>query len=183
MTKRLITAVAFAAVLFAVGAPGFANHTQADWTTTLKVKLALLEKLGTDALNVDVDTNAGAVRLGGTVGKRETAELASTIARSVEGVHSVDDDLGVEASAGTGAVGAVATEVENEVKDAMLESSVRLALIDKLGSDGLEIGTEAASGVVTLEYPATLSADRRSQAKAAVQAVSGVRNVVSVEKN
>ena len=33
-----------------------------DWSTTLKVKLALLEKLGTDSLRVDVDTEDGHAR-------------------------------------------------------------------------------------------------------------------------
>ena len=183
MRNRTIAALGLAAALTLAAAPVVAAHTQQDWTTTLKVKLALLEKLGTDGLNVDVDTNGGAVRLGGTVEKRQTAELATTIARSVEGVGSVDNDLEVEAAPGAGTVGAAATEVEAEVKDAVLESRVRLALIDRLGSDGLEIETEAASGVVTLGFPATLAADRRSDAKAAAGAVSGVLKVVSIEKN
>jgi osmotically-inducible protein OsmY len=180
MKNKIATVLALAGALTLGSAAARADESQADWTTTLKVKLALLEKLGTDALKVDVDTNGGDVRLGGTVAKRETAELASTVTKSVAGVQSVDNDLEVRGTPDT--VGAAVGEGEKEVKDAMLESRVRLALIDKLGSDGFKIGTEAASGVVTLEFPSELTATRRQQAKSAVAAIDGVSEVISVDK-
>jgi osmotically-inducible protein OsmY len=176
MKIRFVLLLAAAVVLLAgVSALRAADETM-SWTTTLKVKLALLEKLGGDALRVDVDTVGDEVRLGGAVAKRETAELAETIARSVAGVARVDNDLVVAEPTGA------ATEAEAEVKDAVLESKVRLALIDKLGSDGFRIGTEAASGVVTLEIPAGMSSERRRDAEAATRKVSGVEKVVSVDK-
>jgi osmotically-inducible protein OsmY len=180
MRKKIATVLTLVGALTLGTFGARADENQADWTTTLKVKLALLEKLGTDALKVDVDTNAGAVHLGGAVSKRETAELASTVTRSVAGVQSVDNDLEVRGTPDT--VGEAVGEGEKEVKDAMLESRVRLALIDKLGSDGFKIGTEAASGVVTLEFPADLPASRRDQAKSAVGALDGVADVIWVEK-
>lgn len=180
MKTKIATVLALVGAL-TLGASGArADESQANWTTTLKVKLALLEKLGTDALRIDVDTNAGAVHLGGTVSERETAELASTVTRSVAGVQSVDNDLEVRGTPDT--VGGAVDEGEREVKDAVLESRVRLALIDQLGGDGFKIGTEAASGVVTLEFPSDLPADRRDQAKSAVAAVDGVAEVIWVEK-
>jgi osmotically-inducible protein OsmY len=174
---RLLGSLVVVAVLVVAGATavGAADET-ANWKTTLKVKLALLEKLGGDALRVDVDTVGDEVRLGGTVAKRETMELAETVARSVEGVAKVDNDLRVAEPSGA------ATEAESEVKDAVLESKVRLALIDKLGSDGFRIGTEAASGVVTLEIPAGMSRARRAEAEDVTRGVSGVSKVVSVDK-
>lgn len=171
--------------LLCFAALGRAAESQADWTVTLKVKMTLLDKLGTDALHVNVDTIAGKVQLSGTVGKRETKELASEIARSVQGVAGVDNDLRVEAQVvaeGKDPVGAAASEAANEVKDGLLESKVRLALIDKLGSDGLRIGTEAASGVVTLEFDAAMPRARRLEAEAVVREVAGVTKVISVDK-
>ena len=41
-------------------------------------------------------------------------------------------------------------EAEHELADAKLETEVAIALVDRLGSDGFRIDTEAASGVVTL---------------------------------
>lgn len=181
MRKTLLSAFALVAALAVV--PGLAvADTASDATTTLKVKLALLTKLGTDSLRIDVDTADGAVRLGGEVGKRETAELAKSVAASVEGVRKVDDDLVVETPASTGTVAKAAAEAEAEVKDGILESRVRLALIDQLGSDGFRIGTEAANGVVTLEFGPELGSDRRALAVKAVEGVEGVAKVVSVEK-
>jgi osmotically-inducible protein OsmY len=176
MKMRFVLLLAGLVVLLAGASVLAAADETLSWTTTLKVKLALLEKLGSDALRVDVDTVGDEVRLGGAVAKRETAELAETIARSVPGVARVDNDLKVAEPSGA------ATEAEAEVKDAVLESKVRLALIDRLGSDGFRIGTEAASGVVTLEFPAAMPAERRRDAQAATRKVSGVEKVVGIDK-
>lgn len=160
-----------------------AADTQSDWTTTLNVKLALLNKLGKDSLHIDVDASAGAVRLTGTVDKRETMELAGTIAKSVDGVKSTNNEIKFAATENSASkAGAATTEAEAEVKDAVLETKIRIAMIDKLGTDGFKIGTEAASGVVTLEFEPSLSAARRAEAIATVQAVGGVTKVVSVDK-
>jgi hypothetical protein len=69
------------------------------------------------------------------------------------------------------------------VKDAILETKIRLALVDKMGSDGFAIGTEAASGVVTLQFDRDLAAARRHEATALVKGVGGVTKVVSVDKS
>jgi osmotically-inducible protein OsmY len=182
MRKTVFAAFALVTALLTVPTVAAAD-TASDATTTLKVKLALLTKLGADSLKIDVDTTDGAVRLGGEVGKRETAELAKTVAASVEGVTAVDNDLVVETPASAGAVARAAAETEAEVKDGILESKVRLALIDQLGSDGFRIGTEAANGVVTLEFGPELGSDRRALAVKAVEGVEGVAKVVSVEKS
>jgi osmotically-inducible protein OsmY len=166
-----------------LGAEAFAapSDDPADWATTLKVKLALLEELGTDSLRIDVDADGGAVTLDGTVRKRETVELASTVAKSVEGVASLRSDLELEAAKGSDAEGAVA-EAEAEVKDAILETRIRLALLDELGADGFKIGTEAASGVVTLEFEPAWSSVQKQKAIAAARGVGGVNKVISVDK-
>lgn len=158
-----------------------AAENQADWTTTLSVKLALLDKLGADSLHVAVESEGSAVMLTGTVDKRETMELAATIAKSVDGVKTVKNDIRLEATvANPSKSGAAVTEAE--VKDAMLETRLRLALVNKMGSDGFKIGTEAASGVVTLEFDRGLANSRRKEAIGVAKGVDGVSKVVSVEK-
>ena len=57
--------------------------TQADLRTALNVKLALLDKLGTDTIRVDVEAHDRTVRLSGTVDKRE----ATVPARSLPGTN------------------------------------------------------------------------------------------------
>jgi hyperosmotically inducible protein len=167
-------------VLLGVGAAQAADN-QADWTTTLNVKLALLDKLGTDSLRIDVDTMNGSVTLNGTVEKRETLELASSVTKSVGGVKGVSNKLRHENPA-PGAVSRAAGEAEAEVKDAVLETKLRLALVDKMGGDGFKIGTEAANGVITLEFDSDFAAARRDQAVAVAKGVEGVTKVVTVNK-
>ena len=150
----------------------------------LRVKLELLQKLGTDALRIEVESDGGKVRLAGEVKKRATAELAEDVAKKVEGVTQVANDLTVagepEPTSGTDAFVA---EAEREVSDAALEVRVRLALVDRLGSDGFRIGTDAASGVVTLEFPSTIERARRRDAIATAEKVPGVDKVVSLDKD
>ena len=65
----------------------------------------------------------------------------------------------------------------------MLSTKIRLALVDKMGSDGFKIGTEVADGVVTLEFERELRRARRAEeATKVVKGVDGVTKVVSVDK-
>lgn len=157
--------------------------TEADLRTTLNVELALLNKLGTDTMHVDVEARDRTVRLSGTVDKRETKELAGTVAFGVRGVSRVENALKLDAAvANPSRAGAAVGEADAEVKDALLETRLRLALVDKMGSDGFRIGTDAASGVVTLSFDDAFETVRRDLAIAIATAMSGVSKVVSVDK-
>ncbi len=169
-------------LLIGAGAAFAADNMKSDHTVTLNVKLALLNKLGTDSLRIDVDTMGGAVTLKGTVQKRETRELAETVAKSVAGVKSVKNDLAqAAAAANPSKADAAAKEAEAELKDALLETKVRIALVDKLGSDGFDISTEVASGVVTLAFHKDFVAAHRTEAQNIVKGVEGVSKVVVVD--
>jgi len=181
MRTRLWLVPLLAGALLAGVVALHAEDASPDWTITLKVKVALLTKFGTDALRVEVITSDGKVQLAGTVEKRETRELADDVASKVEGVRRVDNDLHLRSSGG-GRMNKAAREAEAEVQDAVLESKVRLALIDKFGSDGFRVGTEAASGVVTLEFPEKLAAERRHEMVGLVEDVEGVARVISLDK-
>ena len=153
--------------LLAFGAVASAADDTSSARLGLKVKTALLDKLGVDALHVTVASNGGAkVTLTGTVNKRATSELATTVAKNVVGVTFVDNDIKLaEYKESKEKVGNAVKETEREVKDGLLEVKVREALIDSLGADGMKVGTEAASGNVTLSFPASFSAAQRAQAE------------------
>jgi len=152
----------------------------------LRVRLELLTELGVDGTRVEVDADGGRVRLGGEVRKRATAELAASVAQQVEGVVSVENEIRVAAD-GTRApeerIGGLVAEAERELADAALETRVRLALVDRLGSDGFRIGTEAASGTVTLALPRELERPRRREAVRIAERVEGVRRVVTLDRD
>jgi len=181
---RLLAALLLPALLAALApAPAGADSEGSSTMLELRVKMRLLDKLGVDALHVDVESRGSKILLTGTVQKRATAELAEEVTRSVEGVGKVKNRLEVaEYAKSPDKVGVAATEAEREVKDALLELEVSAALVDRMGSDGFRIGTDAASGIVTLEFPAGFPGDRRDQAMAIAGKVSGVRRVVELAK-
>jgi osmotically-inducible protein OsmY len=181
MRSRFLLVLLVAGALLAATVALRGEEPSPDWTITLKVKLALLTRFGSDALRVEVITSDGKVQLAGTVEKRETRELADEVAGKVEGVRKVENDLHLKASGESG-LGRAEHEAEAEVGDAVLESKVSLALIDKFGSDGFKVGVEAASGVVTLAFPAAIGAERRHEMTGLVEDVRGVQRVIPLDK-
>lgn len=183
MRQKVWVALALVGAMVAGGGAAYAANGQADWTLTLKVQLALLDKLGADSLRVEVDASSGALILTGTVLKRETRELAETVAKSVSGVESVRNDILLEGSeADPNKAGVAVGEAEAEVKDAMLEARVRLALVNKMGADGFRVSTEAASGVVTLRFDSQFTPRQRADATKVVRRMPGVKKVFSIHK-
>ena len=183
--STLITLIGIAAIgiVLTDARAARAAENQADWTTKLNVKLSLLNKLGTDSLHVDVEAAEGAVTLTGTVHKRETMELATTVAKAVTGVKSVKNSVRLEADVANPSKSSAAVgEAEAEVKDAILATKLRLALVDKMGTDAFKIGTVVSTGVVTLEFDRDFTSDQRQRAMTVAKGVEGVSKVVSVDK-
>lgn len=180
---RLASLLLVGALLLGAGAALAADTMKSDHALLLNVKLALLNKLGTDSLRIDVDAAGGAITLRGMVQKRETKELADSVAKSVTGVKTVDNELKLaSAEANPSKTDAVTKEAEAELKDAVLETKVRIALVDKLGSDGFDVSTEVASGVVTLAFHKDFVAAHRTEAQNIVKGVEGVTKVVVVDQ-
>jgi hyperosmotically inducible protein len=64
-----------------------------DNALTAKVKAALAADANTKAYQINVDVNNGVVALGGFVDSEESKNNASRVARSVDGVRSVENNL------------------------------------------------------------------------------------------
>jgi len=143
--------------------------------TELKVRAALLEKLGTDALNIKVTVVGEKVTLTGAVNKRSTEELAEEVARSVEGVGKVDNRLEVVES------GQASGNLENEANDSLLESRVKVALASEIGRHAWKVEVEATDGVVSLRGTVP-DEQRREIAVKAAKGTKGVRKVVDLIK-
>jgi osmotically-inducible protein OsmY len=143
--------------------------------TELKVKAALLEKLGTDALGIKVAVVGDKVTLTGAVSKRSTEELAEEVARSVEGVKKVDNRLEVVESAQSSG------NVENEASDSLLESKVKMALASEIGRHAWKVEVEATDGVVSLRGTVP-DRQRHEIAVKTAKETKGVRKVVDLLK-
>jgi hyperosmotically inducible protein len=68
-----------------------------DATLTAKVKGALIENPATKARDIDVTTNGGVVQLNGYVDNQTQSTKAADIARAIDGVKEVQNNLEVKA--------------------------------------------------------------------------------------
>jgi hyperosmotically inducible protein len=142
-----------------------------------KVRVALLEQLRTDGLEISADVSGSVVTLTGRVGRRSSQELAEQVARAVSGVTEVRNRLVVAPGTPPAAPLAQAVDkAEKEVADALLETRVKMRLLDQMGRPGFAIEVEATDGVLSLsgQVPDT---DRRDLAVRITREVSGVRAV------
>lgn len=144
------------------------------------VRIALLDKLGWDALDVDVEVDGGRARLSGEVDKRTTQELAEEVALSVSGVQRVDNRLRVKGESGSATpVSQAVGTAEREVQDAVLEMRVGKRLLAEIGRYAMDLEVEATDGVVSLR--GTLpDRERRQLALRVAEETSGVKQVVDL---
>jgi osmotically-inducible protein OsmY len=87
------SAMADSAATSASGAMTNAAGAIGDAAITAKVKTALLADPDVKGLQIEVDTKDGAVLLTGTADNESNAAKATTIARGIEGVKSVDNKV------------------------------------------------------------------------------------------
>jgi osmotically-inducible protein OsmY len=143
-----------------------------DAITETRVRSALLEKLGDDALSITVRASGEKVHLRGHVQKRATAELSKEVALSVNGVKDVEED--VKAMEGKGPF----TRAKKELKDAALESFVKNRVLAEVGRNAFRVEIEATEGVVSLRGGVARTA--ASEVLRVARETKGVRKVVDL---
>lgn len=103
MKKNLLSAAALGLTL-AIALPGCnvlrgqqtAGEYVDDVTITTKVKAELLDSSKVDGLDVNVDVNNGRVTLTGWASSATERSRATSLARGVEGVRSVDNQIKIK---------------------------------------------------------------------------------------
>jgi osmotically-inducible protein OsmY len=187
--KPLIAALA-ALLLFTAGAAVAtttddadtdAEQMLADGLTELAVKAELLRKIGWDMIDVDVEVTGDRVKLDGEVAERSHQELAKEVALSIEGITKVDNHLRLEKdeTSGETPVGDAVANAEMEVRDAVLESRVKTALLREMGTAGFDVEVEATDGEVSLR--GTLTSENHEEiALETAEKVDGVDRVVDL---
>jgi hyperosmotically inducible protein len=137
-----------------------------DATITAKVKLKLLEDPVTKARKIDVDTVNGVVTLTGVVETEEEIKRAIEIARKVEGVKRVVNNLKI----GKRGIGSYLSDKE-------ITAKVKLKLIEDPDLKALSIDVDTVNGVVTLTGVVTSEYQKRKAIEHA-KSVSGVVKII-----
>jgi osmotically-inducible protein OsmY len=151
-----------------------ANANRADSSTArsdswvaLKTKLALIANTPTSGYETDVDAKEGVVTLTGKVDSNEVKSEAEQVARKVEGVRSVNNQIQVVPEARRNEVNAA----DEKIKDAigkLMDTDPNL--------QNLPLSIDSNNGVVSLDG----SVDRLEQLWKAAQAIRKVPGVKSV---
>jgi hyperosmotically inducible protein len=151
-----------------------------DASLSADIRLALIDKLGFDALGVTVDTAGGKVYLTGRVEKRATQELAEEVALSVQGVTKVDNGLALKPNdrSETAVEQAVASS-ELEVGDAALELRVGKNLLGEIGRHALRLEVESTDGVVSVRGRVP-DRQRKELALRAAEGTPSVKKVIDL---
>jgi osmotically-inducible protein OsmY len=96
--SALVMAVALAVGTVAWAGSRTATETASDAAITAKVKTQLLADSRTEGLKIDVDTQSGVVYLSGEVKSSAESRTAESLAKSVDGVAMVENNLRVKSN-------------------------------------------------------------------------------------
>lgn len=138
-----------------------------DSAITAKVKTELVRDPATSAHRIDVETFRGDVQLNGFVPSAEMKAEATRVARKVDGVKKVSNNLKV--GEGTRTAGEV-------VDDTVITAKVKTALATDKTVAAHEVNVETREGVVQLAGFVDTSAEK-TQAAELARRVSGVKQV------
>lgn len=172
MNKTLVALIASAAVLGTAAcsstrtqrAPG-EQVDDAALLTSVKSALAADTSVS-DAADINVDVNRGVVKLSGFVDSPQVKSKAGEVARGVDGVASVQNDISVGESSTAGEV----------IDDSVVTAKVKTALIASSETKAHQINVETKDGVVQLSGFVD-TAQAKSAATTVAKSVSGVKDV------
>ncbi len=140
-----------------------------------KVKTALISDKTADADEINVEVYKGVVQLNGFVDSDKEKAQAETVAKGVEGVKGVKNNLAIKGASQT-AGGAV--------DDSTVTAKVKSALIDDASTKAGDIKVETRGGVVQLSGYVSSQAQKDAATKVAqsVKGVKSVQNGLTVKK-
>ena len=144
-----------------------AGETIDDGVISTQVNTALVGDSLTKAHNIDVEVFKGRVQLNGFVGSNAERTQAVALARKVNGVNAVDNNLLLRGEKRT---------TGESADDAALTSKVKSALIDDSRTKAHEINVETQHSVVLLAGFVANSASR-SAAGDIARSITGVKKV------
>lgn len=148
-----------------------------DATLTATVKSKLLWNSVTQALNIDVDSEAGVVTLKGRANSPEGKDLAGSLASNTDGVTSVNNLISISAADSIASrTDPQTSNPAEQLSDVWITSKVKSSLIYSRNLDGMNIKVETRDGLVTLNGVVANFAEK----ELAVEITRNIRGVKGV---
>ncbi len=192
MKKHLLTLCGLIATMSLAAAPAFAADSAQpakDSFITAKLEATYLFNRHLSAATIHPETTNGIVHLTGTVDSNIDRDLAGEIAKGVDGVTSVKNDLVVKAGASQASTKS-STSNSGEtfgqyVDDATTTAMVKLKLLADPNVGGLKIGVATTGDIVTLTGKVASSEQKQLAEKLTLNTsdVKKVRNELVIEKS
>ena len=182
MNAKNLAAAALAAVALVgayVAQADEAKRTVGEYTDdklmVSKVKTALISDKTADADEINVEVYKGVVQLNGFVDNEKERAQAEAVAKAVEGVKGVENNLAIKQGKHT--TGEI-------MDDSSLTAKVKSALIDDPSTKAGDIKVETRQGVVQLSgFVADQAAkDAATKVAQAVEGVKSVQNGLTIKK-
>jgi len=171
--KKIITAlVAGTAVLGMAACTATRTQRAAgeqvdDAALLTSVKSALASQSVSNATDINVDVYRGDVKLSGFVDSAKDRSRAADVARDVDGVKSVQNDIAVHRES---------SSVGEVIDDSVLTAKVKAALVESPDTKAHQINVETKAGVVQLSGFVD-NAGAKSAATSVARSVNGVKDV------
>jgi hyperosmotically inducible protein len=184
--KKSLTAVAFCATLASLagcaGLTADGGRSSQQTIADANISAAVEQRLNTDRARgsltaVTVRTENGVVTLSGRVPDFETKQRASELARAVEGVRRVVNNLRATTDTVTGTQQR-STDQARIQRDRTITTAVKRELAEDRSRAFTRVDVDTNAGVVTLSGTVADAAARRRASQVA-NTVKGVRQVVN----
>jgi hyperosmotically inducible protein len=140
-----------------------------DAVITTKVKAAIVTDRDAKGADTSVQTRKGEVMLSGFVDNQAQIDRQLQLAKAVQGVQSVDNELMVRSNPPTAG---------SLLDDSVITVKVKTALLSDTHTKGNEIAVNTNKGVVLLSGFVD-SADEQARATSVARNVEGVQSVVN----
>jgi hyperosmotically inducible protein len=145
-----------------------------DTVITAGIKAKFLGKDALKGSDINVDTTNGAVTLKGTAPSSEAKSAAADLAKAVDGVKSVDNELVVAGK--DSKVDKAVAETERVGSDSWITTKVKSAILADSVSKGFEVSVKTVNGVVMLTG-SLANSDAIAHVKDLAMQVKGVKSV------
>jgi hyperosmotically inducible protein len=138
-----------------------------DSAITTKVKSALLADADVKSADIKVETRKGEVQLSGFVDNQAQMDRAVAVAKGVEGVKKVDNNMSLKTTS---------TTMGEKIDDGVITTKVKAALLADSAVKSSDIGVVTRDGEVQLSG----FVDSQSQIERATEVAKGVEGVKKV---